>query len=212
MYPGGAIKLSVCESSVNFLDTNVILRHANGSSGGCASDIDIILDDAVNRKRTIWVSHVLFAELRPSSFIPGRFGSVSDLARYIHSIAEVVTPDPNIMLMVARLRDVRWRREKSLRQKNEKPKTMTLGDAIHIASALMVKDYIGVPDLEFQTWDDGKSKSNELDNNTKSLSLLHLECYASDISANEDVAAVLRLRRVPPILPQASLNLPSGSA
>ncbi len=190
----------------------MILRHANNSAGEYAADIDSILHDAADGKRTLWVSHVLFAELRPSSFIPGRFKSISELSRYIHSITEVVTPDPNIMLLVARLRDIKWHRPKQNRQKNEKPKTMSLGDAIHIASAIMVRDYIGVSDLEFLTWDDGKSQTDEVDAGTKSLSLLNLQQYTDGISANEDVASVLRLRRIRPILPQASLNLPVASA
>jgi hypothetical protein len=77
---------------------------------------------------------------------------------------------------------------------------MTLGDAIHIASALWVKEALEFADLEFLSFDDGKSKSDELDDGVKSLSLLNLEDYTSGISTNPDVKAVVGLPRLMPIL------------
>ena len=43
-------------------------------------------------------------------FVPGRFGTLHELTRYIRSLATLVTPDPNTMLRVARLRDAKWQR------------------------------------------------------------------------------------------------------
>ena len=123
-----------------FLHTSVFLRHASGDSGEAEEQIEMILTEAVVAKHRVWMSSILFAELRPSMFIPGRFATLFELTRYFRSLATFVTPDPNIMLRAARLRDVKW-------QRPQKP--MSLGDAIQIASALWVKEALGVPDLEF---------------------------------------------------------------
>jgi hypothetical protein len=201
--------VSLSRSTNHFIDTNVILRHANDASLECNADIQKILDEAVCGKRNLWVSSALFAELRPTSFMPGAFSSVDDLAKYIRSIATVITPDPITMLRVARLRDVRWMRPKPM--KNEKPKSMSLGDAMHIASALWVKEVEKVEDIEFLTFDDGGSKTSELDPGTNSLSLLRLENYTDGVSANPDVIATVRLHRCRPKLPQGELHFPAAT-
>ena len=141
-------------SDKHFLHSSVVLRHANGDSGEAEHHIETILTEAAVHKRRVWVSSVLFAELRPSTFVPGRFATLFELTRYIRALATLVTPDPNAMLRVARLRDAKWHMPGDGREAEGKPRTMALGDAMQIASALWVKEAIGVPDLEFLTFDD----------------------------------------------------------
>src|SRR5580698_352425 len=114
----------------HFFHTNIFLRHASGASGEADEHIDRILTQAAVAKRRVWVSSLLFAELRPSMFVPGRFASLCEFTRYIRSLATLVTPDPNTMLRVGRLRDAKWQRPASIRQADEKPQSMSLGDAI----------------------------------------------------------------------------------
>ena len=197
----GMINLIISSSKNHFLDTNVLLRHANGDSSPYEADISTILSEAVgpSKIRNVWVSTVIFAELRPSSFKPGVFKTVDELSRYIRSFASIVSPDPATMMRVARLRDLKWLRAVN-RHKDEKARTMSLGDAIHIASALWVKEATKVSDLEFLTFDDGKSKSEELDKGTKALSLLRAQEYTDGIMSDDDVKAVCNLVRIKPIL------------
>ena len=77
-------------------------------------------------------------------FIPGRFATLFELTRYFRSLATFVTPDPNIMLRAARLRDVKSQRPQK-GGKTDVPRQIS----IQIASALWVKEALGVPDLEF---------------------------------------------------------------
>jgi hypothetical protein len=178
---------------------NVLLRHATGTSGESERDIETILTEAAAGKRRIWANSVLFAELRPSTFICDRFASVADFARYIRSIATLVTPDPNTMLRAGRLRDVKWQRPAALRRPGEKPRYMSLIDAIQIASALWVKEVVGVPGLEFLTFDNGGADDGDAGSGT--LSLLRLQDYADDLPVDSDVMAAIRLARVEPVLP-----------
>jgi hypothetical protein len=180
----------------HFLHTNVFLRHASGTSGEAEDHIDRILTQAAVAKRRVWVSSLLFADLRPSMFVPGRFDSLQGLTRYIRSLATLVTPDPNTMLRVARLRDAKWQRPADVRVAGEQPRMMSLSDAIQIASALWVKEAGGVTDLKFLMFDDWSSKEAK---GGGRLSLLRLQDYAEDARANSDVMAAVRLTRIQPI-------------
>jgi hypothetical protein len=181
-------------SDHHFFHTNVFLRHASGASGEAGEHIDRISTQAAAAKRRVWVSSLLFAELKPSMFVPGRFGTVQELARYIRSLATLVTPDPNTMLRVARLRDAKWRRAAGVRG-DEKPRMMSFSDAVQIASALWVKEAGGVADLTFLMFDDWSSKEGR---RGAPLSLLRLQDYADDARADSDVMAAVRLSRVQP--------------
>ena len=184
-------------SDKHFLHSSVVLRHANGDSGEAEHHIETILTEAAVSKRRVWVSSVLFAELRPSTFVPGRFATLFELTRYIRALATLVTPDPNAMLRVARLRDAQWHMPGVGREGEGKPRTMALGDAMQISSALWVKEAIGVPDLEFLTFDDWCSPEGKPSNR---LCLLHLQDYAVDMGTDADVKAAVRLTRLEPIV------------
>jgi hypothetical protein len=190
----------------HFLHTNVFLRHASGSSGEAEHYLETILTQAAVAKRRVWVSTILFAQLRPSMFVPGRFDTLRDLTRYIRSLATLVTPDPNVMLRVARLRDAKWQRPAEVREPDEKPRTMSFGDAVEIASALWVKEAAGVTDLKFLMFDDCSSTDA---GSGGRLSLLRLHDYAQDARANSDVMAAVRLTR---LQPQARANSIARSA
>jgi len=179
----------------HFLHTNVFLRHASGASGEAEEHIERILTQAAVAKRRVWVSSLLFAELKPSMFVPGRFDTLEGLTRYIRSLATLVTPDPNTMLRVARLRDAKWQRPADMRGAEEKPRMMSLSDAIQVASALWVKEAAGVPDLKFLMFDDWSASEAK---NGARLSLLRLQDYAQDARANSDVMAAVRLTRIQP--------------
>jgi hypothetical protein len=171
-----------------FFHTSVFLRHASGESGEAEQQIETILAKAVVAKHRVWMSSILFAELKPSMFIPGRFATLFELTRYFRSLATLVTPDPNIMLRAARLRDVKW-------QRPQEP--MSLGDAIQIASALWVKEALGVPDLEFLMIDERRTDEAR---GGLCHSTVRLQDYADNAHANSDAKAAARLKRVQPAL------------
>ncbi len=193
-------------SDKHFLHSSVVLRHANGDSGEAERLIETILTEAAVAKRRVWVSSVLLAELRPSTFVPGRFSTLLELARYVRTLATMVTPDPNAMLRVARLRDAKWRMPGD--GPEAKPRTMSLSDAMQVASALWVKEAIGVPDLEFLTFDDWCSHDARPG---ARLCTLHLPDYAVD-GADADVETSIRMTRLEPVIraPAPPQSVPAG--
>ena len=160
-----------------FLHTSVFLRHASGDSGEAEEQIEMILTKAVVAKHRVWMSSILFAELRPSLFIPGRFATLFELTRYFRSLATFVTPDPNIMLRAARLRDVKW-------QRSQQP--LSLGDAIQISSALWVKEALGVRDLEFLLIDEQRTDEAR---GGLCHSTVRLQDYADNAHTDSDAKA-----------------------
>jgi hypothetical protein len=176
---------------------NVLLRHARGESGDSERDVETILTEAAVGKRRLWASSVLFAELRPSLFVHERFLALADFVGYLRSIATFVTPDPNTMLRAARLRDVQWQRPATLRRPGEKPRFLSLVDAIQLASALWVKEAAEVADLEFLAFDD---RGLDDADGGRRLSLLRLQDYTDDLPIDPDVMAAVRLTRVEPVL------------
>lgn len=189
-------------SDKHFLHMNVLLRHASGRSGEAESDIETILTEAASGKRRIWANSILFAELRPSAFVAGRFSALADFTRYLRSLATFVTPDPNTMLRAARLRDLKWQRPAALRRPGEQPRFLSLIDAIQLASALWVKEAAGVADLEFLAFEDfGPGESD-----AGWLSLLRLQDYADESPIDSDVLAALRLPRAEPVLRLRALS------
>jgi hypothetical protein len=111
--------LIASSSDKHFLHSSVVLRHANGQSGEAEHHVETILTEAAVHKRRVWVSSVLFAELRPSTFVPGRFATLFELTRYIRALTTLVTPDPNAMLRVARLCDAKWHMPDEGRERKE---------------------------------------------------------------------------------------------
>jgi hypothetical protein len=205
----GKTDLIQSDSDKHFLHTSVLLRHASGDSGEAERQIETILTQAVVAKHRVWISSILFAELRPSTFVPGRFATLFELTRYLRSLATVVTPDPNTMTRAARLRDAKWRTPAGAPQADEKPRSMSLSDAIQVASALWVKEAIGIPDLEFLMFDERSSNEG---GGGRRLSLLGLEEYAENADASPDHVAAVGSTRVEPVLPQRSTFRLGGNA
>ncbi|HZZ25288.1 MAG TPA: hypothetical protein VFE60_23220 [Roseiarcus sp.] len=73
---------------------------------------------------------------------------------------------------------------------------MSFGDAVQIASALWVKEAVGVADLKFLMFDDWNSTEAK---SGARLSLLRLQDYAADVRANSDVMAAVQLTRIQPL-------------
>jgi hypothetical protein len=182
----------------HFLHMNVLLRHACGGSADSERDVETILTEAALGKRRLWVTSILFAELRPSTFVRGPFQTIAEFANYIRGIATFVTPDPNTMLRVARLRDVEWRRPAALRKPGEKPRFMSLVDALQIASALWVKEALAIADLEFLAFEE--LKSDDAEAGGRRMSLLRLQDYTEAAPVSSDVLAAVELTRVEPVL------------
>lgn len=175
-----------------FWDSCVVTRFLTGEPDVGLAAVRTLVDEAIAGKRRIWISTILYAEVRPSQLAKAGFGSITDLIDDLEGAMLPVGPNPNIMLQASRLRDHAYLAEKP--QRDEKTRVLTVGDAIQFATCLHIRDQRGCPDIRFHTFDDGKTKNYE----EKAVSLLRFEQYATRLMDNPDVAAVCELPRARP--------------
>lgn len=178
----------------HFFDSCVVARYLTGNPPDHVPEIAKLILEAMDDspKRRIWFSTILVAEVRPSQLRNKGFGTIEDLMNTLSGAFNPIGPTMPILMRAARLRDHLYVKEKP--QSNEKPRILTVPDSIQLATCLHVKEALGVTDIEFNTFDDGKTKNYE----DKAVSLLRFHEYATHLQDDADVKAVCNLVRVRP--------------
>ena len=159
-----------------------------------------LLDEARAGKRKIWYSTILYSELRPSLLTAGGFKNIEELIVELEGVLLPVSPTPPILMRAGRLRDYSFKHHSA--QKTEKSRVLTVPDAIQFATCLFVKEALGITDIEFHTFDDGKGRNYE----EKAVSLLRFEEYAEHCKDDLNIKAVCELARMKPALAQSNLT------
>lgn len=189
------LNLRLSTSTNIFWDSCVLARWLTDKPIGFKADLSAFLDDAKSGKIKIYHSTILYAEVRPSLLKPGGFSSVTKLIADMQSVLFPVAASAPIMQLAGSIRDHHFRRPDGVRQVNEKDRIMTVPDAIQLATCIHLRDDQGVSDIEFHTYDDGRSRTYE----EKAVSLLKLEDYARHLSAFPDVQRAITLPRMKPL-------------
>ncbi len=184
-----------------FWDSCVLTRYLTESPPDHVSDISKFIAEAREGKFKIWISTILYVEVRPSQLRKKAYGSIEDLISAFEGAFFPIGPTPTILLRAARLRDYSYQRQAP--QPGERKRVLTVPDAIHLATCLYVKEALGISDIKFHTFDDGRGSNYE----EKAVSLLRFEEYASHLTSDPDVAAVCALERTKPTHPQPNHNL-----
>ncbi|MEZ5872855.1 MAG: hypothetical protein R3D32_13655 [Nitratireductor sp.] len=189
------------KSSNHFWDSCVLIRYLTQNPPELLGDMAKILDEAKVGKRKIWISTILFAEFRPNLLSTNtRINSISDLVTEMEGVLIPVAPNMDITLRAGRMRRHSFYKPDGERQHNEKKRVLSVPDAIQLATCLFVKEALGINDIEFHTFDDGRGSNYE----EKAVSLLRLADYAKHIDACADIEAVRNLIRIRPQLDNSS--------
>jgi hypothetical protein len=98
------------------------------------------------------------------------------------------------MKIVGRLRTFSYKRKPVHPKTDPKPRVLSLGDAIHLATAVWLQRSAGVTDLVFHTFDDGNAKQN----GERFTPLLSFQDWCHDINTDPDVRSVIDLKRKKP--------------
>jgi hypothetical protein len=88
-------------------------------------------------------------------------------------------------------------------QKNEKHRLLGTGDAIHLATALYLRNSLGISNLVFHTLDEGKGETWE----GRCIPLLGFERHYPSAIRNKQIQAACDLPREKPLYPQLKLDL-----
>jgi len=182
-----------------FWDSCVFIRYLTGNPDHRLTDIGEFIRDAQKGQRRIWFSTIAFTEIRPSHLKLKGYGSVADFMEDMAGAFTPIDPNPNILMMAGEMRDVRPLHP----QADPKAQQRTLGtpDAIHLASCLHVRDVLGVQDIVFHTFDNGKGSVWE----GKCVPLLSFQDWYKNGKSHQHIAAVCALPRKEPIYPQLGL-------
>lgn len=185
-----------------FWDSNVLARFLTEVPPDYLPDINQYILNSRAKKCRIWISTLLYAEVRPSQLKQKNYDNVLDLINALEGSCIPIGPTPPILLRAARLRDYSYRSASP--QKGEKTRVLTVPDLIHLATCLHVKEARKRQDIVFHTFDDGKGRNYE----EKAVSLLRYHEYATHLQDDLDVVAVCNLTRQRPQHPLPSLDLP----
>lgn len=182
-------------SSNLFWDSCVVIRYLTGNPPDNVADIDLFLSEAKARKRRIFISSMMVAEVKPHQLRLKNYGNFQDLVEAMQDAFTIINPNMNILLQAARLRDHQYYPKEM--QANEKKRVMSGMDSVHLATCLFVRDVMQVSDVVFHTFDDGKGKNYE----EKAVSLLNFHKFCEHVASDCDVDAVCKLDRCKPIHP-----------
>lgn len=137
-----------------FWDTCVFGAHLyddRAQYGVLVDHIRQYLREAEAGKWRILTSSIVFAEIAFSKVKKGAPGTIEDLVSDMNAFCLVIDPNPNIMMLASRLRDIPYRKGKSTNRR------LSVPDAIMLATALYSQQYC--TDFQgFHTFDRGGSK------------------------------------------------------
>jgi hypothetical protein len=195
--------LRVSTSKTHFWDTCVLARHLTQKPPELCGDIARFLDEARAGKRKIWYSTILYAEFNPAFLTGTPFKTLNELIASIEGVMLPIGPTAPIMMRAGRLRGRIFKHHAP--QETEKNRVLSVADAIQFATCLYVKETLGISDIEFHTFDDGKGRNYDVTLEEKVVSLLRFEDYAHEHFDDPDIKAVCDLARLKPAMAQGSL-------
>jgi hypothetical protein len=143
----------------------------------------------------------MIAEVR-SSWLNGKgYDSFQDFVADFEGALNLIGPTPSILMQAARLRGHSYHR--TPKQSAEKNRVMSGMDAVHVATCMYLRDFLGISDIEFHTFDDGKGKNYE----ERAVSLLNFQDFSVHVANDPDVAMLCKLPRIKPTHPAPQLGL-----
>lgn len=189
-------------ASESFLwDTCVIYRWFNPSPVEYKDHIKAFLKDAEEKKVEIFVSTISLAEIGPSKM--GKSGlSPRQVLSSMSKALVFVDTTPDIMSLAGHLRDQTYRHTEGPDDKAAS-RSLSLGDSIHLATAVALREEYGVQNLSFHTFDEGKRKDSEI--GKKTVPMIGFQNWCRDCHDDEEVRRVIDLSRNKPVHPSCPL-------
>jgi hypothetical protein len=174
-------------------DTCIIKRKLTRTPPEYVDHIDRYVLDAGTDKAKIYMSTIVLAEGRLAGPKP-TLADMQKLERDLRGIGSLIEPNPNIMALAGRLRAHSYPHPLRGSDPNAKDRELGLGDAIHLATAIWLKEAAGVSDIVFHSFDNGRGKNWE----GKCTPILDFHKYCDGLTSDPDVAKVIALTRTPP--------------
>lgn len=178
-----------------FWDSCVVVRWLTEHPTECVDHIEQFLHEASRGERKIHISTVLFTEVRPRYLKNKKYGTMNDLIKDFKSAFVPIDPTPDIMQHAGALRDIEFKKS------GGGPRNVGTGDAIQLMTAVYARDELGISDLVFHTFDEGKGKTWE----GKCVPLLGFETWCDGYRSHPLVKAIIDLPRHKPEHPNPKM-------
>lgn len=158
------------------------------------------IDECRRGEIKIISSTIVLAELRPSIVLKSRSMTVDSFFSMMSASVILMSPDPNIMRLAARLRDLPYKRDKSNKRQLSTP------DAIHLATCVHAAEHHGAPIEAFHTFDNGGKRDED---GGKAVPLIdyHRWCEGFEPKHWAYASKVINLKRCKPTHPSPKLAL-----
>jgi hypothetical protein len=134
------------------------------------------------------------SEIKPSALLQRGHANIQKFFDAMQGAVNLIDPNPNIMIAAGALRDCAPTNPSDATTTNKR--SIGLGDAIHLETCLYLRDVLGVKDIIFQTFDNGKGKNWE----GRCVPLLTFERWFPDTKAKP----VIDVSGLPRQLPRAT--------
>jgi hypothetical protein len=182
-----------------YWDSCVFYRYLTLEPPEYLHDIEDFIKDAKSGERRIYCSTVSFVEIRQSALKKRSHSSINQFFADMGRAFYPIDPNPNIMIAAGQLRDAQSVNPGG--DTTAKPRVIGTADAIHLMTCLYLRDTMGVKDIVFHTFDDGKGKTWE----GRCVPLLSFERWFPVDKRSERVAEVCGLTRCLPSHPVPTL-------
>jgi predicted nucleic acid-binding protein len=139
-----------------YWDTCVFARYLTRHPSAMLGDIDQYIVDARDNKYIIYCSTLVFLELRPRFLRGSRFPTAIEFIADLGGAFVPIDPNPNIMAYAGALRDHEPVNPGDPKIAEERRRSIGTPDAIHLATCVHLRDVLGLHDIVFHTFDEGK--------------------------------------------------------
>ena len=165
------------------------------------------VSDAEVGRSKIFISSIGLAELRPSR-VKASGETPASIVNKLCAFITVIDTIPDIMSLAGSLKDNRYVCSTDGPKAPERSRELSTGDAIQLATAIWMREYAGVQDLEFHTFDDGKSR-NSVDG--KTVPMISFQNWCKGLDGVEYVELAKELKRKKPDHPSCPIPAKNNS-
>ncbi len=142
-------------------DSCCFIRFVTRSPIDLTSDLDQFIQDAKEVKFRIFYSTVVYTEFRPRYFKGSKYGEISKFFSDFGRAFYLIDPNPNILMWAGRLRDADPVNPSDPKIADELKRRVGAGDAIHLATAVYLRDVFGHSNIVMHSFDHGRGKTAE---------------------------------------------------
>jgi hypothetical protein len=174
-----------------FWDSCVFIRYLESKRDApLLLDIGQHIADVKAGKTQIYFSTIAMAEIRPSHLTQSGYGDFNDFMKDFQGSFLPIGPTPDIMSQVASIRDFKYPSPFS----GNGDRILGIADAIHLMTCVYARNVLGIADIEFHTFDEGKGSNWE----GKCVPLIKFEEWTAGIPSNPYVHQICALTRRKP--------------